>query len=87
MDTLSKKHMHMEAFLATPHHVLLRYGLVVAFPLVAIWLLATLLIYGVGPELPRIASAATLLAVLCVAGASLLTFGEQLAKPRSRSAL
>ena len=72
MNTLGKKHMHMEAFLATPHHVLLRYGLVVALPLVAIWLLVTLLVYGVGPELPRIASAAILLAVLCAAGASLL---------------
>ncbi len=72
MKGLSKKQMHMEAFLATPHHVLLRYGLLIALPLVAVWLLATLPLYGLGPELPRIAASAALIVLLSGAGASLV---------------
>ncbi|TVR87343.1 MAG: hypothetical protein EA428_13310 [Spirochaetaceae bacterium] len=72
MNKLSRKHMHMEAFLATPHHVLLRYGLMLALPLVVLWLIATLPLYGLGPELPRIVGSAVLIVLLSGAGASLI---------------
>jgi len=72
MDKLNKKQMQMEAFLATPHHVLLRHGMVVALAFVGAWLLAALPVYGLGAELPRIVIVALLLALLSVAGAFLI---------------
>ncbi len=72
MEKLNKKQMQMEAFLAAPQHVLLRCGLLLAVPLVVLWLLATLPFYGFGPELPRIAGSAVLIVVLSGAGASLI---------------
>lgn len=71
MNKLSKKQMRMEAFLATPHSVLLRYGSVIAVPLVAVWLLVTLPIYGM-QELPQIGAVALLLGILSAAGAPVL---------------